>query len=77
MTDLEKTLRELGGAPAHATGFEQRLWAGIDAVDAGSTAGAWGGATAWRRRPVPASPLALGASRAAGSSSRRQSQSRR
>ena len=34
MTDLEKTLREFGGAPAHAPGFEQRLWAGIDAVDA-------------------------------------------
>lgn len=42
MTDLEKTLRELGGAPAHLPGFEQRLWAEIDTVDAGPTAGTAG-----------------------------------
>jgi hypothetical protein len=46
MTDLEQTLREFGGAPAHAPGFEQRLWAGVDAVDAEGAAGAVSGATA-------------------------------
>jgi len=45
MTDLEKTLREFGGAPAHAPGFEQRLWAGIDAVDAEGATGAVSSAT--------------------------------
>ncbi len=49
MTDLEKTLRELGGAPAHAPGFEQRLWAGIDAVDAEGAASVSGAATRTRR----------------------------
>lgn len=34
MTDLEQALHAFGGAPAHAPGFEQRLWAAIDAVDA-------------------------------------------
>ena len=46
MTDLEKTLRKFGGAPAHAPGFERRLWAGIDAADAGSAAGTMDGTTA-------------------------------
>ena len=48
MTDLERTLREAAGAPAHQPGFEQSLWAAIDAVDAESSAGAESGAGSGR-----------------------------
>ena len=34
MTDLEKRLRDHGGAPEHTPGFETRLWAAIDELDA-------------------------------------------